>query len=102
MGNGMWPPQRGILGPMVDTNAAIAKRLARLRSTMHLSQADMCRRIGVAPNRWNQYETGTRRITVEVVSKLRDTFGVTSDWVFFGDESGLPRRITDHFLDAAE
>lgn len=87
---------------MVDSNEEIARRLVRLRKTLRLSQADMCRRLGVAPNRWNQYESGMRRITLEVAGKLRDTFGITADWVFFGDESGLPRRITDQFLDAAE
>lgn len=87
---------------MIGSNEQIARRLERLRKTLNMSQADMCRRLGVAPNRWNQYESGSRRITLEVAGKLRDTFGVTSDWIFFGDESGLPRRIADQFLDAAE
>lgn len=89
---------RGMVSPVPD----IAARLTRLRTALRLSQADICRRIGVAPNRWNQYESGERRITVEVASKLRETFGVTYDYIYEGDESGLPVRIVDQLLDAAE
>ena len=87
---------------MVSTVDEIASRLRRLRTALGMSQADLCRRIGVAPNRWNQYETGERRITVEVAGKLEDAFGVTLDFVYLGKEAGLPVRIVDQILDAAE
>lgn len=87
---------------MVDSNDEIAERLIWLRTALGMSQADICRRLDVAPNRWNQYESGERRITIEVVGRLRDAFGVTADWVYFGDESGLPRRIADRFADASQ
>lgn len=87
---------------MVGSNADIAGRLVRLRKTLRMSQADICRRLDVAPNRWNQYESGDRRITIEIAGRLRDKFGVTADWIYFGDESGLPQRLIDKFLEAAE
>jgi transcriptional regulator with XRE-family HTH domain len=88
---------------VIDNNKIIGKRLERLRMALGLpNQAEFCRKLGVAPNRWNQYENGSRRITLDVVNKLRQRFGVTADYIYFGDESGLPRRITDAFLDAAE
>lgn len=69
-------------------------------------QADLCRAIGVEPNRWNQYEGGgtpRRRITLAVVEKLKRRFGVTSDWIYFGDLRGLPRELADKlYRDAAE
>lgn len=95
--------ERGENAPeMVNDNQTISARLVRLRNALRMSQADMCRAIGVAPNRWNQYESGERRITLEVAGKLRERFGVTADWLYFGDESGLPQRLTDKFLEAAE
>jgi len=88
---------------VTDNNKEIARRLVLLRKSLGIaSQAEFCRKIGVAPNRWNQYESGERRITLDVVGKLRQRFGVTADWIYFGDESGLPGRLTDRFLDAAE
>jgi transcriptional regulator with XRE-family HTH domain len=87
---------------MVNDNHTISARLVRLRAALRLSQAEMCRAIDVAPNRWNQYESGERRITLEVAGKLRQRFGVTADWIYFGDESGLPQRLTDRFPEAAE
>ena len=80
----------------------IARRLGRLRNVLRMSQAEFCREIGVAPNRWNQYERGQRQITIDVAARIRQRFGVTTDWIYFGDESGLPRRISDQFLEAAE
>ena len=87
---------------MVNDNQTISARLVRLRAALRMSQAEICRAIDVAPNRWNQYESGERRITLEVAGKLRQRFGVTSDWLYFGDESGLPQRLSDKFLEAAE
>lgn len=79
-----------------------ARRLTRLRTALKLSQADLCRRIDVAPNRWNQYETGERRITIDVAARLNKAFGVTLDYIYLGDESGLPGRILDQLFEAAE
>lgn len=88
---------------VIDDNAKIGKRLERLRVALGWpNQAEFCRKLGIAANRWNQYENGSRRITLDVVNKLRLKFGVTADYIYFGDESGLPTRITAAFQDAAE
>ena len=49
----------------------------------------------------NQYESGERKITVPVTTRLKDAFGITLDWIYAGDPSGLPKRIADRLLKAA-
>ena len=80
---------------MVQSLTAIANRLTLLREALELSQAELCRAIDVQPNRWNQYETGERRITVAVATKLVDRYRVTLDYIYLGDPAGLPKRIVD-------
>ena len=88
---------------MAKRFAAIGHRLKQLRLALgNLSQADVCRAIDVIPSRWNQYETGDRKITDDVAARLRQRYGVTRDWIYDGDPSGLPVRFADKLQDAAE
>ena len=71
----------------------IGRRLAATREALAITQAELCRRLRVDPPRWNQYELGKRRITIEVALELRLAFGVTLDWIYVGDSSGLPTSL---------
>jgi transcriptional regulator with XRE-family HTH domain len=71
----------------------IGQRLIAIRNVYGVRQIEICAAIGVQPNRWNQYEKGTRRIPPDIVGRLRSVFAVTADFVYFGDSSGLPARI---------
>lgn len=73
----------------------IAFRLRSFRKSLSLSQAAICRRIDCAPNRWNQYESASRLITLDIANRLCDEYGLTLDWIYRGDPSGLPVRVLD-------
>jgi len=62
------------------------------------TQADFCRSIDIAPNRWNQYETGERPITVTVAVKIAERHGIPLDYIYRDDPQGLPKRIADKLL----
>lgn len=79
----------------MEQTKSIARRLVTLREAVAPSAADLCRRTGLAPNRWSQYESGERRITLEASLVLCDKYGVTLDWIYRGDESGLPRHLIE-------
>ena len=72
---------------------AIAARLRALRAAVAPSQAEFCRRLGVATNTWNQYEKGNSRPDLDHATKIARTFGVTLDWIYLGDASGLPHAL---------
>ena len=73
----------------------IARRLTETREILGLSQAELCREIKIAPNRWSAYENDTkkRKITLQVAIKLCDRYGITLDWIYRGDPSALPSHI---------
>ena len=83
----------GFIPPMPNTTKQIARRLAHLLVALEISAAELCRQTGLTTNRWSQYETGERPITLAAATILCEKYGITLDWIFFGDESGMPQRI---------
>lgn len=85
---------------MRDTQQVIAKRLIALRNALGVNDATICRNIDVAANRWSQYldPHGKRTITLDVAVRLRKRYGVPLDWIYLGDESGLPRGLSERLL----
>jgi transcriptional regulator with XRE-family HTH domain len=45
------------------------------------------------PNRYSQYETGARPLTIEAALSICEQYGVTLDWLFRGDRSTLPYKL---------
>jgi transcriptional regulator with XRE-family HTH domain len=72
---------------------AIAKRLEATRKAIGLSQKDFARRAGIADNTYNQYERAVSQPKIENAYALCDTYGLTLDWIYNGDPSGLPQRL---------
>jgi len=80
---------------------AVAHRLRSMREALGLNQADFARSIDIAANRWNQYEKGERMITLAVATACCEAHGVTLDWIYRGDPSGLPMRLHQRLRTAA-
>lgn len=84
-----------IYDPATRTVAAIATRLAMTREALELSQAEVSRRTGIKPNTYNQYEMAKGRPNIDHANKLCDGLNITLDWVYRGDQGGLPAQILD-------
>lgn len=78
---------------MPQATKTIARRLVATRTALGLSAADLCRRIDCKPNRWSQYESGERRITLPVAEALCDEFRLSLDWIYRGDPSALSNQL---------
>jgi transcriptional regulator with XRE-family HTH domain len=50
-------------------------------------------RANLKPNRYCQYETGARLLTIDAAQRICDAYGVTLDWLFRGDRSMLPHHL---------
>jgi transcriptional regulator with XRE-family HTH domain len=50
-------------------------------------------RANLKPNRYNQYESGARPLTIVAALNICDQYGVTLDWLYRGDRSTLPHRL---------
>lgn len=80
------------------SRADIAKRLILLREAFGLSQRQLCAMTGIGVTSWNNYERAVKRIPVDKVAILRARLGVTGDWIYWGDVSGLPATILSRLV----
>jgi len=78
---------------MPDQIKMIADRLRATREALDLSAADLCKRLDIKPNRWSQYESGERQVTLPVAIALCEEFGLTLDWIYRGNPSQLPHEF---------
>lgn len=78
---------------MPPSAKTLGKRLQLTREALGVRAVDICRALDIAPNRWSQYENGERPITMAVAVRLCEVYGLTLDWIYRGDPSGLPVRL---------
>lgn len=77
------------------SNEAIAERLEIIRAVKGLSQKDFVTPAGVNESTYSQYKKGIQAPDLEQANKLCDTWGLTLDWIYRGDNSGLDRDLRD-------
>lgn len=75
----------------------IARRLVQTRASLGLTQAEFGRRAGIAANTLNQWERAKGRPGLDQALLLCEAFGLTLDWIYRGDPSGLPFRVVSGF-----
>ena len=73
----------------------ITERLTTLRKVVEINAAALCRTTKFSANRWSQYETGDRPLTLAAAIVLKEKYGVSLDWIYFGEAANLPKRLFD-------
>ena len=58
-----------------------------------MNQREFAIRANLKPNRYSQYETGARPLTIDAAHRICDEYGVTLDWLYRGDRSTLPHKL---------
>lgn len=69
----------------MDTDLEVANRLAALREKLGLTQVDFAEALGIEKNTYNAYERGKRPLSVETAKKIRRRYGISTDWLLYGD-----------------
>lgn len=73
----------------------IGARLKAVREAFSdLDQTAWAAREGIQFTRWNNWETGIRRIPVECAEALAERYGLTLDWIYRGRRDGLSDRAS--------
>ena len=82
----------------------IATRLRHTRQALGVNQRHFARRANLRPNRYNQYESGARALTIDAALKICNEYGVSLDWLYRRDRSMLPHRLAIEIarIEAAE
>ncbi|MDR0917015.1 MAG: helix-turn-helix domain-containing protein [Oscillospiraceae bacterium] len=70
----------------------MGKTLAALRKAKETTQDEMAAAIGVTPQAISKWETGVNLPDTEMVPQLAEYFGVSTDFLFTGEDS---RNLTD-------
>ena len=71
----------------------IATRLRHTRRALGVNQTEFARRVNLKPNRYSQYESATRPLTIDAAISICEEYGLTLDWLFRGDRSMLPHHL---------
>lgn len=71
------------------------KQLKELREKNNLSKADFALKVGIPASTLSKYENGSLTPDVQVLTKISLLFGVSIDWLLFGDEVPLPSDILE-------
>jgi transcriptional regulator with XRE-family HTH domain len=69
--------------------STFSERLKALRGEM--KQAEFARKVGLAQNSYNRYESGERVPDIAVLSQLASRLGVSTDWLLGLDEAAAPK-----------
>ena len=71
---------------MTDSPAVIGQRLEDLRVELGFkTQAAFAEALGIDKSTYNLYKTGARPLTFETACIIRRKWGMSIDWLFFGD-----------------
>ena len=67
------------------TDMEIANRLIALREKLQQDQKTFAESLGIEKNTYNAYERGKRPLTIESAKKIRKKYGISTDWLLYGD-----------------
>ena len=77
---------------------ALADRVKALRAERGWSQTDLAARIGAAPAQVSRYESGRTAPSADTVTRLAETFGVSTDYLLIDDAPRRPFRSAEDIL----
>lgn len=81
---------------------AVGRRLKQLRLALGFEKLrHFADHIGVTEEVYIKWEKGKALIPATEVEELKRRFGITADWLYFGDESGLGRTVEEKLRQAA-
>jgi transcriptional regulator with XRE-family HTH domain len=81
---------------------AVGARLAQLRVAKGFDkQRHFAAEIDVPEATYTKWEKGKAMIPPYYVSELKRLFGVTADWVYYGDATALPQNLYAELKKAA-
>lgn len=79
----------------------VARRLLLTRRALGIdNQEDFAEGADLSQPRYNQYETGSRLLTLSAALLLCERYLLTLDWIYRGDPSGLPHRLVSEITKA--
>lgn len=79
-----------------DKPEAVAARLKRVREILDLKKREFAERAGLSEQVYGAYENAKRDLSLQAAKKLRKTYGLSLEFMYFGNMEDLPTRISKH------
>src|SRR5882757_3432587 len=91
------PSQRGYAGPMAKT--FVGSRVRQLRGERGFSQAALAQMLDISPSYLNQIEHDVRPLTVAVLLRITEVFGVDATFFASQDDTRLVAELREVTMD---
>ena len=75
--------------------AEIGERLRITRQALGRTQLAFCRAANISPSSYSRCKKGRTRPSIDAAIALCNAHKLTLDWIYRGDKSGLPTRISE-------
>lgn len=82
--------------PTDDSAESIAERLKRVREILGLDKKTFAERAGIGQQTYGPFENAGRSISLEAAKRLRATYGISLEFIYFGKIDDLPHKIAMH------
>jgi len=77
-----------------DSTEAVAARLKKVREILGLNKKDFAERAGISEQVYGPYENARRELSLQSAKKLRKAYGLSLEFIYFGNIDDLPTRIS--------
>lgn len=79
-------PMTDVLDPLVDPPEVVAKRLEALRKRYGINtQSEWAEKLGIDKSTYSLMKKGERNLSFPTACRIRREYGISVDWLFFGD-----------------
>lgn len=79
--------------PTDDSVESIAVRLKMAREALGLDKKTFAERAGLGQQTYGPFENAVRTITLDAAKRLRATYGLSLEFIYFGKIDDLPHKI---------
>lgn len=86
---------------MSSNLAEIGSRLLKKRKELGYSQAKIAAKLDVSDGSYKSYELGKRDMPLAIAMKFAELFGVSLDWLAFGQGEENLKRVDDLLLEVS-
>lgn len=78
---------------MGDRPEAVGARLARVREILCMTKREFAERAGLTEQTYGPFENAKRPLSLDAAKRLRKCYGLTLEFMYFGNKADLPHRI---------
>lgn len=76
-----------------DDIEAVAARLKRVREILNMSKKDFAEKADLSEQVYGPFENARRELSLSAAKKLRKTYELPLEFMYFGNIDDLPHRI---------